>query len=130
MTSTLNPVQGSGKGDVKHTPGPWRIGANSGAVISDHAVEHGPNGCDCVEYYGGHLIAESIAECNRPLIAAAPELIQAARAQHHALDVLMARLIVLDPTFRPTKSPAWNAVVQAHDLLARLGIDISKGSAS
>ena len=62
-----------------HTPGPWRVGSNSGAVISDRSIEHGPNGCDCVDYYGGHLIAESIAPCNRNLIAAAPELLDALR---------------------------------------------------
>lgn len=67
----------------KHTPGPWRAGKTGGAVVSDTAIEHGPGGCDCVEYYGGHLIGESIAKCNVALIAAAPELLHAAK---HALE--------------------------------------------
>ena len=65
------------KATGKHTPGPWRDALTCGAIVSDTAIEHGPHGCDCVQYYGGHLIAESFAACNRPLIAAAPELLEA-----------------------------------------------------
>lgn len=57
------------------TPGPWRIGTHGGSVVSDNLVEHGPNGCDCVEYYGGHLIAESISPANAKLVAAAPDML-------------------------------------------------------
>ncbi len=60
----------------KHTPGPWRIGKSYGAVVADVPVDSGCDN-DHVEAYGGHLIAESIAVCNRPLIAAAPELLEA-----------------------------------------------------
>ena len=37
-------------------------------------------GSDAVEYYGGHLIAESIAPNNIGLIAAAPDLLKALKA--------------------------------------------------
>lgn len=54
---------------AKHTPTPWRVG-RPGTVVSDSHIEHGPGGCDCVEYYGGHLIAESITSANASRIAA------------------------------------------------------------
>lgn len=62
--------------EAKHTPGPWRIGKNYGAVVADHPVPE-LRGSDDVNAYGGHLIAESIALQNRPLIATAPELLEA-----------------------------------------------------
>lgn len=58
-----------------YTKGPWRKG-RSGAVVADHPVP-GMGGSDAVEYYGGHLIAESVAPQNRDIIAAAPELYEA-----------------------------------------------------
>ena len=61
---------------TNHTRGPWRIGKAHGAVVADVPVNAGLDN-DHVEAYGGHLIAESIAVCNRPLIAAAPELLEA-----------------------------------------------------
>lgn len=61
----------------KHTPGPWRAGNWGQSIVSDTQIEGGINGSDAVESYGGHLIAESISECNRPLIMAAPDLLEA-----------------------------------------------------
>lgn len=60
----------------KHTPGPWRFGKNSDDVVADHPAGHSEES-DHVAYYGGHLVAESISSHNRPLIAAAPELLMA-----------------------------------------------------
>jgi hypothetical protein len=57
---------------MSHTPGPWREGKNYGSVVADHPIEGGIMGSDDVEAYGGYLIAESIARCNNPIIAAAP----------------------------------------------------------
>lgn len=62
---------------TKHTPGPWRIGRDYGAVVADTPIQNGITGSNHVEAYGGHLIAESISDCNKPLIAAAPELLDA-----------------------------------------------------
>lgn len=42
---------------------------------------------------------------------AAPQLMTALRAGRVAIDVLMASLIEADPSFRPTQSPAWPALV-------------------
>lgn len=64
---------------TSHTPGPWRAGKLRDAVVSDTAIDGGPSGTDAVDYYGGHLVAESVAPCNRPLIVAAPKLLQALR---------------------------------------------------
>lgn len=55
-----------------HTQGPWRAGR--GCVVADHPVPE-MGGSDAVDYYGGHLIAESIAPQNIPLISTAPEML-------------------------------------------------------
>lgn len=52
----------------KHTPEPWRVG-RPGTVVSDTPVP-GMGGSDAVEYYGGHLIGESITEANARRIVA------------------------------------------------------------
>jgi len=57
-----------------HTPGPWRPGNACASVVSDTPIENGINGGDAVEFYGGHLIAESIAPSNLKLIASAPAM--------------------------------------------------------
>lgn len=49
-----------------------------------------------------------------PLHAAAEELLEAAKAQHDAIDWLMAQLIIKDPTFFPTKSPVWLTLVKGN----------------
>lgn len=49
------------------TPGPWRKGS-AATVVSDYPVP-GINGSDAVEYFGGHLIGESISEPNREFIS-------------------------------------------------------------
>ena len=51
-----------------HTPEPWRVGLHS-TVVSDTPVP-GMSGSDAVEYYGGHLIGESIIEANARRIVA------------------------------------------------------------
>lgn len=65
---------------AKHTPGPWRIGTSGGSVVCDTPVRAGPKTSEDESerlYYGGYLVAESIAPQNRPLIAAAPDLLKA-----------------------------------------------------
>lgn len=56
---------------MAHTPGPWRVGRR-GSVVADSPVPQ-ISGSDAVEYYGGHLIAESITPSNAALVAAAPD---------------------------------------------------------
>ena len=52
----------------KHTPEPWRVG-RPGTVVSDTPVPE-IGGSDAIEYYGGHLIGESIIEANARRIVA------------------------------------------------------------
>jgi len=59
-----------------HTPGPWRFGKPSDSVVSDAPDTRTESH---VDYYGGNLIAESISPSNRPIIAAAPELLDMVR---------------------------------------------------
>lgn len=68
--------------NVKHTPGPWRAGKYISCVVCDKPVPE-IGGSDHVEYYGGHLIAESIAPQNAHLIAAAPDLLEACEAAYN-----------------------------------------------
>lgn len=63
---------------TKHTPGPWRAGKPTDAIVADTPADYGDEASNL--HYGGHLIAESVAVCNRPLIAAAPELLEALQA--------------------------------------------------
>lgn len=69
---------------MEHTPGPWRAGETGGAVVADHQISE-VSGSEDVEYYGGHLVAESIAARNVPVIAAAPDLLKVAISAYHAL---------------------------------------------
>lgn len=63
--------------ESKHTGGTWRANPGNqhyGSIVSDVPVEGRTARGDEVAFYGGHLIAESVMECNRPIIAAAPDL--------------------------------------------------------
>ena len=51
-----------------HTNGPWRIG-KAGTVVSDSPTPE-INGSDCVDFYGGHLVCESVSEANASRIVA------------------------------------------------------------
>jgi hypothetical protein len=58
------------------TPGPWRVG-RPGTIVADVLVEGGVSGTLDTSYYGGYLIAETVAPENSPLLAAAPRLLRA-----------------------------------------------------
>jgi hypothetical protein len=63
---------------MAHTLGPWRIDDKTGAVVADYPTGH--DGLDNLEYYGGHLVCESIRwGDNRKIIASAPELLDAVK---------------------------------------------------
>jgi hypothetical protein len=55
----------------------WRAGKTGGAVVSDVLPKDAVGGSDAVDYYGGYLIAESIAPSMVSLVSAAPELLAA-----------------------------------------------------
>jgi len=57
---------------MKHTKTPWRVGNPNkmGSVVADEPVPE-IGGSEDVDYYGGHLIAESIAPRNAAFIVRA-----------------------------------------------------------
>lgn len=61
---------------MSHTRGPWRRGKCCASVVADFAAPGVP-GSDATDYYGGHLIAESVSPSNLDVIAAAPEMYEA-----------------------------------------------------
>jgi hypothetical protein len=67
------------------TPGPWWVGRNERSVVCNTEIPEWHT-ADSVEYYGGHLVAESMAPANARLIAAAPELAEALEAALRLLD--------------------------------------------
>ena len=89
----------------KHTPGPWRI-------------EYDPY-CHVRSDAGCVLASDYTTEANARLIAAAPDLLAAVKAQHDALDILLAMLVQLDPKFMPTQSRAWPALLQGNAAIAK-----------
>ena len=53
---------------MAHTQEPWRVG-KSGAVVADYKVPE-MGGSDDIDYYGGHLVGESIIPSNASRIVA------------------------------------------------------------
>ena len=47
------------------------------------------------------------------------ELLEACKAQHQAIDLLLAALLHADPTFRPSQSAAWPAVEQGWAVISK-----------
>ena len=68
--------------DTEFTPGPWRLGYGH-AVVADSTEGLTIRGSTEPEYYGGNMIAESVAPANCHLISAAPEL-------YEALEIILA----------------------------------------
>lgn len=66
---------------MAHTKGNWKVG-RPGTVVSDKMDELPiGKGYDDTDYYGGFLIAESIARnADAKLMAAAPDLLEACKA--------------------------------------------------
>lgn len=57
---------------VKHYPGPWIDSPEASDAIIAPAMGDDPNG---IKYYGGALVAETVAPCNKPLIKRAPSML-------------------------------------------------------
>lgn len=70
---------------MSHTPGPWHVGTHG--IISTAPIVDGVNGTADVDYYGGYLIAETVAPSNAKLIAAAPDLLLACTGLICAIDL-------------------------------------------
>lgn len=62
---------------AKHTPGPWKKGKTADSIVSDSNEGIGQlHDTDTVEFYGGFVVAESVASCNEGLIMLAPDMKQ------------------------------------------------------
>lgn len=84
-----------------------------------------------IDVVGGHMaFAEvvvcmeddqrsSVCEARAQVLVTAPELLVACKAQHQAISILLAKLILLEPTFRPTRSEVWPALVQGNAAIAK-----------
>lgn len=114
---------------AKHTPGPWTLllpqpaededGTSTGGFSYPGGIE-GADGnpvCEFGTLAGSGTMFEN--EADHHLIAAAPDLLAACKAQHTAIDILMAMLIERDPDFRPTQSRVWPMLIQGNDAVAR-----------
>ncbi|MGH9767212.1 MAG: hypothetical protein ACREAB_07235 [Blastocatellia bacterium] len=62
--------------DAMHDPGPWVDGKTSDVIVAPDADRRAMSE-DAFDYYGGFVIAESVAPWNRPILKAAPELFDA-----------------------------------------------------
>ena len=70
-----------------HTEGDWFAGGGSW-VAAANPINGDISGSDDVDYYGGHLIGESISSCNIPIISAAPDMFKALLAVKQKLHFL------------------------------------------
>ncbi len=111
----------------EHTPEPWRDGKGGRSIVADS--DQGREECGYpneLEHYGGHLIAESIAPCNKPLIKAAPVLLAACergKAKGIDPDLLLAATIMF-------RDEGWEDMALAMEAKAeaeQAAIDAAKG---
>ena len=82
--------------EAKPTPGPWRAGKNCGAVVTDSPIEGYPQDEESVEFYGGYVVCEAVAECNMSAIIAVPIMLKTLRAIELETDAEKARTIAHD----------------------------------
>jgi len=99
-----------------HTPGPWIVTPTS--VTGQFLVQAGMHD-ENSSFHNGTAFSQAFNEANGRLIAAAPDMLAALKAQHDALDRLLALIVNLDTTFMPSKSVAWPALVQGNAAIAK-----------
>lgn len=99
---------------MEYTKGEWKV-TNEGLIWAKQN--------DGLQFHHRIALLENSPEvkANANLIAASPELCEALKAQHEAIDILFAMLIVQDKTFFPSKSgKPWEAIVQGNAALAKV----------
>lgn len=67
--------------------------------------------------HGDAFVASNLDKPTARLIAAAPSLLVACRAQHNAIDFLMAKVIIADKSFRPTQSSIWPSIQNTYAVI-------------
>ena len=104
------------------TPGPWQVAGtrHSGDLkLGPDARLHmvGPDGDPVAGVFFDMRTGRGFADAR--LISAAPDLLEACVAQHQAIDILLARLIELAPSFRPSQSAVWPMLLQGNAALLK-----------
>lgn len=107
------------------TSGPWRAGFAGGSIVTDNIVKGGVSpDPQTLAFYGGNLIAESVAPCNRLAIIKVPDMMALlreigigtispsdARRQANALLDTLAYDEPQGPAIEPPEAPAgWKLV--------------------
>lgn len=72
--------------------------------------------CDFCSHVGSDIDA---ARAHRNVHVAGPDLLVACKAQHDAIDILLATMIAKDAKFMPTKSRIWSILVQGNAAIAK-----------
>lgn len=72
----------------EHTRGPWIDSERTDAIIAPNASDEEKSFMwpDSLQYYGGYVICESMADNNRSLIKAAPELLEKLELINNKID--------------------------------------------
>jgi hypothetical protein len=111
--------------NTKHTPTPWWIAQSAGpGILAIDATDPQDGQLFAVcEIFGINDMRENspVAEANAAFIVKAcnshDQLIAELQNGRVAIDVLMAQLIEVDPSFKPTESAAWPRLVAIKDAL-------------
>lgn len=106
----------------KHTPTPWMKADFPGSFRTFISSTDGKLLANAYHMDDG---GDETAEANAALIVRAvnshEQLVAALRGARVAIDVLMAQLIEVDPSFMPTKSAVWPQLVAINHALAAAG---------
>lgn len=103
--------------NTKHAPTPWSATEHSWALTGIYSSSEHIAALDISD----DATEDNQAELEARMAANAAFIVRAVNSHDHllqtlrdgrvAIDVLMARLIEVDPSFLPTQSPAWPALV-------------------
>ncbi len=93
---------------TEHSPTPWRLGKNDGAVVCDDETL-GPSDPESREHYGGRVVCESAMPGNAAFIALAcnahDELIAACEAARELYDLLALSPLAAAAKYGPDYEP-------------------------
>src|SRR5882724_3994416 len=110
---------------TKHTPGPWSLrieldedSCMGKSIFTIHEQKEGDILGICT--LNNYQKNDEVLEANARLIAAAPELLEACKAQHEAIDILFAMLIEIKQDFFPSKiGLPWEALLNGNQAIKK-----------
>src|SRR6266511_2579284 len=94
---------------AKHFPAPWVDGVSSDVIVVKQKPEGFTNSM-MIKAYGGYLVAETIASCNKPLIKRAPSM----------LTLLEKALPIIEEEAERRERASWTDT-EGDDWLVRIG---------